>query len=91
VTSRVTDRGVATAVNQNDLDRFHAEYSFKLSPQLDDAQRYQILEMLHCYKSVFARDMTKIKLTKAEPMKLELHSNRKLFKRQYRLSEPDQV
>ena len=83
--------GVATAVNQHDLNRFHAEYGFKLSPQLDDAQRYQILEMLHRYKSVFARDMTEIKLSKGEPMKVELHSNRKMFKRQYHLSEPDKV
>ena len=36
----------ARPVNQNDLDNFHAEYGFKLSPQLDDAQRYEILEML---------------------------------------------
>jgi len=43
--SKVTDMGVARAVNQHDLDRFHAEYGFKLSPQLDDAQCYQILEM----------------------------------------------
>ena len=69
----VTDVGMATAVNQHDLDRFHAEYGFKLSPQLDDPQRYQILEMLHRYKSVFARDMTEIKLSKGEPMKVELH------------------
>jgi len=82
---------VAIAVNQNDLDRFHAEYGFKLSPQLDDAQRYQILEMLHRYKSVFAHDMTEIKLSKGEPMKVELHSNRKMFKHQYRLTEPDKI
>ena len=78
-------------VNQHDLDTFHKDYGFKLSPQLDDAQRYEILEMLHRYKSVFARDMTEIKLSKGEPMKLQLHSNRKMFKRQYRLSEPDKL
>ena len=89
VASRVTDRGVARAVNQNDLYSFHAEYGFKLSLQIDDAQHYQILEMLHRYKSVFARDMTEIKLSTGEPMKLELHSNHKMLKRQYRLSEPD--
>jgi len=91
VASRVTDRSVARAVNQNDLDRFHTEYGFKLSLQLNDAQCYQILEMLHRYKSIFPRDMTEIKLSKGEPMKVELHSNRKMFKRQYRLSEPDKV
>jgi len=89
--SQVTDGGVAKAVNQNDLDRFNTEYGFKLSLQLNDAQRYQILEMLHRYKSVFARNMTEIKLSKGEPMKVELHSNRKIFKRRYRLREPDKV
>jgi len=89
--SQVTDRCVVRDINQTDLDRFHAEYGFKLSPQLDNAQRYQILEVLHCYKSVFACDMTEIQLCKGELLKLELHSNRKMFKRQYRLSEPDKV
>jgi len=91
VASQVTDRDIARAVNQHDLDRFHAEYGFKLVPQLDDAQRYQILEMLHRYNDVFVYDMTEIKLRKGEPMKVELHSNRKMFKRQYCLSEPDKV
>jgi len=86
--------GLATghrSVNQYDLDTFHKDYSFKLSPQLDDVQRYEVLEMLHRYKLVFVRDMTEIKPSTDEPMKLELHSNRKMFKRQYRLSEPDKV
>jgi len=54
--SQVADRGMAKhsqPVNhsRHDLDNFHAEYGFKLSPQLDDAQRYEILEMLLHYKS----------------------------------------
>jgi len=36
---KVTDVGVVRAVNQHDLDRFHAEYGFKLIPQLDDRRR----------------------------------------------------
>jgi len=40
---------------------------------------------------VFARDLTEIKVCKGEPLKLELHTNCKMFKRQYRLSEPDKV
>jgi len=35
--------------------------------------------------------MTEINVCKGEPLKLELHTNRKMFKRQYRLSEPDKV
>ena len=36
--NQVTDMGMATGartVNQHDLDKFHKEYGFKLSPQLD--------------------------------------------------------
>jgi len=68
--SQVIDRGGANhawPVNHascHDLDNFQAEYGFELSPQLDEAQRYEILEMLLRYKSVFARDMTEIKLCK---------------------------
>jgi len=72
VASRVTDMSVARPVNHHDLDRFHTEYGFKLSLQLDDVQRYQVLEMLHRYKCVFARDMTEIKLSKGEPMKVRV-------------------
>ena len=82
----------ARAVNQNDLDTFHTEYGFKLSPQLDDVQCYEILEMLHRYKCVFARDMTEINVCKGELLKFELHTNRKMFKCfQYHLSELDKV
>ena len=90
----VTTIGAANsfpAVNHFDLDSFHAAYGFKLSPQLDEAQRYEVLELLHRYKTVFARDMTDIQLCKGEPLKLELHSHRKMFKRQYHLSEPYKV
>jgi len=78
-------------VNRADLDSFHAAYGFKLSPQLDEAQCYEALELLHRYKTVFARDMTEIQLCKGELLKLDLHSNRKMFKRQYRLSERDKI
>ena len=76
-------------VSRTVLDDFHKEYGFQLCPDLDEHKRYQVLEMLYRYKSVFARDMTEIKQCKGEPLKLELHTNRKMFKRQYRQSEPD--
>jgi len=68
------------------LDDFHKEYGFRLCPDLDEHKRYQVLEMLYRYKSVFARDMTEIEQCKGEPLKLELHMNRKMIKLQYRLS-----
>ena len=62
----------AQPVYQNDLDNFHAKYGFKLSPQLDEAQRYEILEKLHHYKSVFACDMTEINMCQGELLKLRV-------------------
>ena len=79
------------AVSRTELDDFHKSYGFQLCSELDEAKRYQALELLYRYKSVFARDITEIKQCKAEPMKLELHTNCRMFKRQYRLSEPDKV
>jgi len=76
-------------VSRAELDAFHKEYGFQLCSELGENRRYQVLELLFRYKSVFARNITEIKQCKGEPLKLDLHSNRKMFKRQYRLSEPD--
>ena len=54
----------------------------------ESATRYQ-----RCY-SVIDQFLYVISVrlnSKAQPLKLELHTNRKMFKRQYRLSEPDKV
>jgi len=40
---------------------------------------------------VFARDITDIKECKGPPLTLELHSDRKMFKRQYRLNDADKT
>ena len=71
------------------LDEFSEAYGFRLSPRLDETQRYLALELLYRYKSVFARTFTEIRQCKGEPLKLDLHTNRKMFKRQYRLSKAD--
>lgn len=41
-----------------ELDKFHQSYGFKVSPSLDEDKRYQILELLYKYKSVFAYDVS---------------------------------
>jgi len=46
---QVTDMGVAYSppyVNHSDLDSFHTAYGFKLSPQLDEAQCYEVLRVV---------------------------------------------
>lgn len=66
-------------VSRTELDGFHQSYGFRLCPDLDEQKRYQVLDMLHGFTSVFVRDMTEIKQCKAEPMKLELHTDRKIL------------
>ena len=74
------------AVSRTELDNFHRSYGFRLSPNLDERQRYQALEVLYRHKSAFARDLIEIKQCQAEPLKVVVHTNRQMFKRQYRLS-----
>jgi len=78
-------------MSRTKLDDFHKSYGFELCPDLDEERRYQVLEMLYRYKTVFARDLSEIKECKGEPLRLALHTDRKMFKRQFRLSEPDNV
>lgn len=76
-------------MSKNELDDFHRNYGFQLGPTLTDVQRYQILEVLYRHKHVFARDLSEVKECKGPPMEIELHTQRKCFRRQYRLSEED--
>jgi len=84
-------RSSAANLSRADLDSFQLSFGFKINERLDEEKRYEVLELLHRYKSVFARDMTEIKVCRGEPLELALRSHRKMFKRQYRLSEPDNV
>jgi len=40
-------------VTRAEFDRFHQSFGFKVSPTLDEDKRYQILELLYKYNSVF--------------------------------------
>ena len=40
---------------------------------------------------MFARDITDIKVCKGPTLTLELHSDRKMFKRQYQLNDADKT
>jgi len=78
-------------MTRTELNKFHQSYGFKINPSLDEEKCYQILKLLHKYKSVFMRDVTDIKACKGPPLKLDVHTNRKTFQRQYRLSDTDKV
>jgi len=49
------------------------------------------MEKLYAYKDVSARDVTAIKACNGPPLKIDLHTKRKMFKRQFKLNEADKT
>jgi len=76
-------------ISRQDLDKFHREYGFKINPSLDEEKRYEALQLLYRYKHVFARSLLEIRECKGPALELELYSQQKSFKRQFRLNEAD--
>jgi len=72
-----------------ELDTFLKDYGFKINPALDSSKRYELLQLLYDHKSVFARNLSEIKACKGYELKIDVHTNRKMYKRQFRLSEED--
>ena len=68
-------------VTKAELDKFHQSFGFKVSRTLDEDKRYQVLQLLYKYKSVFAHDVSDIKACKGPHLKLDVHTNRKTFQR----------
>jgi len=60
-------------------------------PNTNGDQRHDLLEKLYAYKHVFARDVTEIKACNGPTVKIDLHTNRKIFKRQFKLNEADKA
>jgi len=75
--------------SRSQLQAFHRSYGFKIHPELTDTQRYELLQLLFDYKDVFARSLAEIRECKAPPLRIELHTPRKMFKRQFRLNVED--
>ena len=76
-------------VSETELDDFHKSYCFQTNPSLPEDRRYEVLRVLYRYKSVFAR-LDKDSGCKGPPLKLDLHTYRKMFRRQYRLNDADE-
>jgi len=74
-----------------ELDEFHEKYCLKICLSLDEEKRIQELRLLYKYRSVLAHNVTEIKACKGPPLKLDVHTNRKTFQRQYRLSDKPDV
>ena len=57
--------------------------------KLNSDQKRATLQLLFDYKDIFACSLLEVKECKAPPMKLTLHTNQKMFKRQYKLNDED--
>jgi len=88
---KVTKPEFDPQVSRAELDKFHKSFGFQISSSLDEAKKYEALQLLYRHKAVFARDVSKIKQCKAQPLTLELHTDRKCFKRQFRLNDEDKA
>jgi len=92
IPTRVTDDQSRTAQKPRPLkvlEEFHQEYGFKVSLDLEQAKRRELLQLLYDYREVFARSLTEIKRYPGYELEIELLSNRKVFKRNYRLLPQD--
>jgi len=71
------------------LEQFASEYKFKVNPELDDLKRQQLLQVLYNNRRGFARRLEEIGTYPHLELALELTSDRRAYKRQYRLSQVD--
>ena len=76
-------------VSETELDDIHKSYGSQINPTLPEDRRFEVLRVLYRYKSVFARDLTEIQECTGPPLKLDLHTDRKMFRRQYRLNDAE--
>jgi len=74
-----------------ELNKFYAEYGFQINPTLSYEKRMSLLQLLYDYNHIFARSLEEIKQCKGEPMHIDLNTNRKVFKRQFRLNDADKA
>ena len=73
----------------SELEEFGTDYGFNINPELKPNQRAELLQLLFDYKSAFARDMSEMKTYPYYQHNLELLSNRRVFRRNYRYSPED--
>ena len=71
------------------LDKFLTDYGFEINPQLTSEQKYELLQLLYEHKEVFARSLQEIKQYPHYELDIELLSQRRAFRRQFRLHRDD--
>ena len=71
------------------LEEFLQEQNFKIAPELSDQQRYELLNLLFKYKAVFAKSLANIKQHPNFELKIDLQSDKRAFRRQFKLHPND--
>jgi len=71
------------------LNQFCTEFKFKINPELTSEQRYQLLQLLFENKDVFARSLHEVTTYPGYQLSIELKSNRRMYRRQFKLSPED--
>jgi len=80
---------VDEADTRADLDKFLEEYKFQINKEITEEQKYELLTLLRQYKDVFARSLKEIKQYSYYELRLDMLSDRKVFRRQFRLHPDD--
>ena len=85
-------QGSRRILNKQDdsiLETFAEDYGFVINKDLSATQRRELLQLLFDYKGSFARSLAEMKVYKGYEHDIELLSNRRIFKRNYRLTPED--
>ena len=71
------------------MEIFAEDYGFPINKDLLNHQRRDLLQLLYDYKGSFVRSLAEMKVYKSYEHDIELVSNQRIFKRNYRLTSED--
>ena len=71
------------------LEDFATDYNFDINSDLTSEQRLELLQLLHDYKSAFARDLSELRRYPYYEHDVELMANKRVYKRNFRFSPQD--
>jgi len=73
------------ANNKAEQQAFLDDYKFDINPDLTPEQRDKLVDLLHDYRGIFARDYSEIGCYKGYEVDVETHPHKPYFIRQYKL------
>ena len=82
-------RRVLNRQSDAQLEIFAEDYGFTINKDLSNQQRRDLLQLLYDYTGSFARSLAEMKVYKNYEHDIDLVSNQRIFKRNYRLTPED--